>query len=69
MCGLPTASLSILLPDGGPGRAAGRVGRVKEASNVDQELQLGVTLGLRVVTLGCDLTPKGHPASLSMTNL
>ena len=38
------------------GLVAGLV-RVKEASNVDQELQLGVTLGLRVVTLGRNPTP------------
>ena len=55
LCGLSTASLSAVLPSGGPVRVVGRVGRVREATNAsngDQELTQGVTLGLRFVTLG-----------------
>ena len=52
LCGFPTASLSAVLPSGGSVRVVGRVGRVREATDGDQELTQGVTLGLRFVTLG-----------------
>ena len=61
MCDLSTASLGVLLPSGDSGRVVSRVGRVMKAPNVGVELQRGVTLGLRVVTLGCNPTPPAIP--------
>ena len=57
MCDLTRASLGTLVPSGDSGRVISRVVRVRKAPNVGLELQLGVTLGLRVVTLGCNPTP------------
>ena len=60
MCDLIYAPLGVLLPSGDSGRVVSRVGRVRKAPNVGVELQRGVTLGLRVVTLGCNPTPHGQ---------
>ena len=61
LCDISTASMGVLLPNGDSGRVISRVGRVRKAPNVGAELQRGVTLGLRVVTLGCNPTPPATP--------
>ena len=66
MCDLIYAPLGVLLPSGDSGRVVSRVGRVRKAPNVGVELQRGVTLGLRVVTLGCPY-PSSHPVSRTTT--
>ena len=61
LCDISTASLGVLLPSGDSDRVISRVGRVMKAPSVGAELQQGVTLGLRVVTLGCNHTPPATP--------
>ena len=64
LCDISAASLGVLLPSGDSDRVVSRVGRVMKAPNVGAELQRGVTLGLRVVTLVATipLQPPCEPA-------
>ena len=61
-CDISTASLGVLLPSVDSGRVNSMIGRVRKlAPNVGEELQRGVTLGLRVVPNPSGLQPLQPP--------